>query len=55
MYVEGGTTTLTLTHIKRNIATSSKDMMLRNIAPTGANIQPAGGLLYYALPGPPGH
>ena len=43
MYVGGGTTTLT------NV------IVHNNTAPTGASMQPVAGLLYYALPTPPGH
>ena len=42
LFVGGGTTTLTTTRI------------YDNIAPTGANINPVGGILYYALPTVPG-
>ena len=43
LFLAGGTTTLTRT------------LIYGNAAPTGANIQPSGGLLYYALPVPAGH
>ena len=41
--IDGGTATLTATLIRDNSA------------PTGANVQPAGGILYYALPTPAGY
>ena len=43
MLTTGGTTTQTRT------------LITNNIAPTGANVQCTGGVLYYALPAPPGH
>ena len=43
MYVDGGTTTMTTTHIFDNTALTK-----------GANIMPVAGLFYYKLPTPPG-